>query len=359
MHKTPSLTRTLLLTSATLALAACGDSPVAPSSAPSVRQTATTTGLHADRLATIEFQGRFPALYIQNADGSGRFRVHFENVRDRIAGNYPADMLPVRDENILALGPAKWSPDGQQLAVVVSVAYDQSEIVVMNANGLNMRTVSPNSQWITGDVDWAPDSRAIAYTMSTDFYGRRADLFATDLVKDEVQRLTVGQSFSAFTEYRWDAAGRRLWFTQFEGMTQDDMNRVSRLAYADVGTGAAPVVTDRILVGDAQGIARDGSWALVMRYPKGSRDWSTREFVRVSLAGDGAQTVLSTGDLLYAELMEGDREAILVVNDASDPYAGRHRYHVAGLGAPDDVRTKLDVDPFASSIALLRGGNSR
>jgi hypothetical protein len=349
MHLT---TRTLSLATAALALAACSDSPVAPS--PAVRQTATTTGLQADKLATIEFQGRFPALFIQNVDGSGRFRVHFENVRDRIAGNYGPDMLPVGDRNILALGPAKWSPDGQQLAVVVSVAYDQSEIIVMNANGLNMRTVSPNSQWITGDIDWAPDSRAIAYAMSTDFIGFRADLFMTDLVKDEVQRVTVGQNLSGLNEYRWDATGRRLWFTKFEGMTEDDMNRVSRLAYVDVGSGAAPVVTDRILVGDPQGIARDGSWALVMRYPKGSSDWSRREFARVSLAGDGAQTVLSTGDLLYAELMDGDREAVLAVNDASDPYAGRHFYRAVGLGAPDDVRAKLDVNPFLSSLALLR-----
>ena len=336
---------------ASLSLAACADSPVAPT--PVVRQTATTTGLRSDKLATIEFEGRFPALYIQNSDGSGRFRVHFENVRDRIAGNYGPDMLPVGDRNILALGPAKWSPDGQQLAVVVSVAFDQSEVVVMNANGLNMRTVSPNSQWIMGDVDWAPDSRAIAYAMSTDFLGRRGDLFVTDLVKDEVRRVTVGQNLSGLTEYRWDAAGRRLWFAQFEGMTEDDMNRVSHLAYADVG-GAAPVATDRILVGDVQGIARDGSWALVTRYPKGGSDWSMRELVRVSLAGDGGQTVLASGDVLYAEMMDGDREAMLAVNDASDPYAGRHYYRVVGLGAPDDVRVKLDVDPFASSIAVLR-----
>ena len=343
--------RTLTLTTATLALAACSDSPVAPT--PVVRQTATTNGLQSDKLATIEFQGRFPALYIQNVDGSGRFRVHFENVRDKIAGNYGPDMLPVGDRNIIAMGPAKWSPDGQQLAVVVSVAFDQSEIIVMNANGLNMRTVSPNSQWITGDIDWAPDSRAIAYAMSTDFIGFRADLFMTDLVKDEVQRVTVGQNLNALNEYRWDATGRRLWFTKFDGMTEDDMNRVSHLAYADVGQ--APVHTDRVIVGDPQGIARDGSWALVMRYPKGSSDWSRREFVRVSLAGDGDQTVLATGDLLYAELMNGDREAMLAVNDASDPYAGRHYYSVGGLGRADDTRTSLKVDPFLSSLAVLRG----
>jgi hypothetical protein len=280
--------------------------------------------------------------------------VHFQNVRDGIAGNYGSDILPVRDDHIIALGPAKWSPDGQQLAIVVSLAFDQSEVVVMNANGLNMRTVSPNSQWILGDIDWAPDSRAIAYVMSTDFFGRRGDLFVTDLVKDAVQRATVGQNLTGIDEYRWDATGRRLWFTQFEGTTEDGMNRVSHLGYVDVGA-AAPVATDRIIVGDPQGIARDGSWALVMRYPKGSSDWSRREFVRVSLAGDGDQTVLATGDVLYAELMNGDREAMLAVNDASDPYSGLHYYNVVGLGAPDDVRTALKVDPLASSIAVLRG----
>jgi len=335
---------------AALALAACAEPATAPHAATPASLAVNDVALRRDRLATIEVEGRFPALYIGTADGKERVRVRFENVRDRITGNYPAEYLPVRDETIFAMGPAKWSPDGQQLAVVVTLGFDQSQVVVMNADGRNMRTVSPNGQIILGDVDWSPDSRRIAYSMSTEPNARHVDLFVTDLVKDEVRRLTTKGLFSVWDEYRWDAAGAGVFFTEFEGWTDGGANRLSRVNYVSLAgelTGTA-----RQIAGDPQGLARDGSWAIVTRWP--ARDGGTaRELARVRVGG-GEETVLASGDLLYAELLEGDRELVLVASDAADPWSGVRQYRVFGTGAPDDVRATLAVPASASSMALLR-----
>lgn len=332
------------------ALAACGDTATAPAGG-EPQLTMTAIAMRQDRLATIEPAGRFPALWLQSADGTGRFRVHFDGVRDRIAGNYTPDELPVRDDQIWGLGPAKWSPDGQQLAVVVTLATDQSQVVVMDADGRNMRTASPNGQVIMGDVDWAPDGKAIAYTMGTNFFGTRPDLFVTDLRRDEVRRLTVGGRFAVWDEYRFDPTGTRLFFTQFAGFTEDGLNRVSRVHSVDLAGNVTE--TANTIVGDPQGLARDGSWALVVRRGAGAdpNGW-VKEFAKVPVAG-GAGTVLSQGVLLYAELLEGDREAVLVDVDGAEPWSGSRRYRLTGL-AGAGAGGLLGVSPSASSMALLR-----
>jgi hypothetical protein len=329
-----------------LTLAACTDTPTtAPITAP--RDAATTVALHGDRLATIEAEGRRPALYIQNADGTGRVRVRFANVHDKIAGNWPAELLPVVDERILALGPAKWSPDGQQLAVVVTLGFDQSQVVVMNADGRNIRTASPNGQIILGDIDWAPDSRAIAYGMSTLPHAQGVDLFVTDLVKDAVQRITHEGRLSIFDEYRFDASGRGLWHTQFEGWSEDGRNRVSRVYHASL-SGQVDGVPEK-LVGNAQGVSRDGRTALVLRYAK--EGWDAMELVRVPLARGGQEELLAEGELWYAELLERDDEAVLVGTPRS---SGQFGYHLLGIGARGDARGEVPVTRGASSMAFLR-----
>ena len=335
-----------IATLALAALAACND-PSAPAPA-GPRGSAVVVARQGDQLATIEHEGFFPALYLQKgADEKGRVRVSFANVHDPIDGNHPLDLLPVDDAHILALGPAKWSPDGQQLAIVVTLAYDQSQVVVMNADGRNIRTASPNSQIVLGDVDWSPDSRRIAYVMSTLPHAGGVDLFVTDLVRDEVVRVTHDGRFSVFDEYRFDAAGTGLRLTQYEGRTEDEVNRVSRVYHASLDgtlTGVPAKVT-----GNPQGISRDGEWALVIRHVKD--DDFTREFARVPLLGRGDELVLASGDLQYAELLEGDDAAILV---GANRETGAQGFTILGVDARGDERGMLRVAPNVASLAFLR-----
>ena len=91
---TPSLRSGGAVAAALLTLAACQDAPLAPTAPSAPRTSINAVALKRDKLATIEMMGRWPALFIQNGDGSARFQVHFENVRDRVAGNYTSDELP-------------------------------------------------------------------------------------------------------------------------------------------------------------------------------------------------------------------------------------------------------------------------
>ena len=331
-----------------VALAACND-PIAPVPGAAARGAAVVAARQGDRLATIEHEGFFPALYLQHADGSGRVRVRFGNVHDPIDGNYPLDLLPVDDAHILALGPAKWSPDGQQLAIVVTLGYDQSQVVVMNADGRNIRTASPNSQIVLGDIDWAPDSRSIAYAMSTLPHAGGVDLFVTDLRKDAVRRITTDGRLSVFDEYRFDATGTGLWLTQYEGRTEDEINRVSRVYHASLD-GTLRGVPEKI-VGNAQGISRDGAWAIVLRHVRD--DDLAKELARVSLTGRGEELLLARGDLLYAELLEGDDAAVLV---GANRETGAQGFNVLGIHTQRDDRGMLRVQANVSSLAYLRAG---
>jgi hypothetical protein len=328
-----------------LSLAACTDTPTAPAAA-GPRGAINTVALTTDRLATIEAEGRFPALYIQNGDGKARFRVRFANVHDPIEGNWPLDLLPVTDDRILALGPAKWSPDGQQLAIVVTLGFDQSQVVVMNADGRNIRTASPNGQIILGDIDWSPDSRRIAYAMSTLPNAQGVDLFVTDLYMDRVQRITFGGRKSVFDEYRFDTEGAGLWYTEFEGWSEDGRNRVSRVYHATLA-GAVTGVPEKI-VGNAQGLTRDGQWAIVLRSMKDSD--LALELVRSPL-GKGEELRLAEGDLQYAELLEKDGEAILV---GTERVSGASGYLMYGIHAAGDRRGTLEPAKSTISLAFLR-----
>ena len=131
-----------ILAASVLALGACTDRP-----APASPETRAAFGpqLKQDRVAYVQYEGRFPALYLANADGTGRTRVRFDYLVDRIEGNYPQRLLPVKDGTIVAMGPIKWSPDGSQLAVVLSVGFDQSQVVVMNSDGHFLRAASSRS----------------------------------------------------------------------------------------------------------------------------------------------------------------------------------------------------------------------
>ena len=333
-----------------LPLAACSSpaDPTAPIVARSpLSPVQVVAPLKGDRLATIEMEENREVLYLQNADGSNRVRVHFRNVHDHVAGNYPPSMLPVTDETIRAIRRAKWSPDGQQLAVIVVPGNDVAEVVLVSADGHDIRTVSPNGQYLVGDIDWSPDSRRIAYTMTTGPFASLPDLFVTELGPDRVQRLTTSGKVSGFDTFRFGLDGERIHFTERLGLAPDGVNTLSRLLSTDLTTGQ--IVDHGTLVGEPQGIARDGSWALLIRW--GAEH--LRELVRVSF-GDSRETVLANGDLLHAVLLDGDRDAIVVAPDPNDRAGSARTYQVYGVEAPNDVRATLPTAGNVNWAALVR-----
>ena len=333
-----------------LALGACSDA-TAPTAAAPHTSVASLPGLHGDRMATVEWSGRWPALFIQNADGSGRFQVHFENVHDKIPGNYPPEILSVTDANIIALRWPKWSPDGQQLAVVVSVAYDQSEVVVMDADGRNIRVASPNGQYMVSDVEWSPDGRYVGYLMNIGAFGPpRPELFATDLVKDEVHRITYGARFGPWDVFRFDPASQGLWYTQYEGWNGHEDGRIFSVNHATLA-GVTDLTRDRRLVGNPTALSHDGGTALVTR----DIDSYTRSLVRVG-PGDREEATLETGDVQWARFLDSDREILLARNAPwDDPYSTPPmQFQLLPAMGRDGGRTTLSTSQSTNVVTYLR-----
>ena len=329
-------------TAVLLSLGACADASDPTATAPAV-QAAEVRAPTGDLLATVEWDGGTPMLYLQRADGSARMRVHFDHVSDHVTGNYSPRQLPVTDETIRAIPRMKWSPDGRYLAVTVAPSTEALQVVLVSADGRALRTVSPNSQYLWGDVEWSPDARRIAYIMATGPYGSRPDLFVTDLGADQVTRVTTGSRLSGYDAVRFDRSGQRVYFTERLGFAEDGLNGLARLASVDLGSGT--VTTADTVVGEPQGLPRDGSWALFMRWSAVSP--GVRELFR--RLADGSETVLAAGDLRQAVVLEGDREALL---DATLPKEATETYSVIGLDQPDDIRSTLRTQPNTTWAAL-------
>jgi dipeptidyl aminopeptidase/acylaminoacyl peptidase len=329
---------------ALLTLGACADAGDSTAPSPAVRALVSPAPA-GDRLATVESDGSIPMLYLQHADGSARVRVHFDHVSNHVTGNYSPRQLPVTDETILAIPRVKWSPDGRYLAVIVAPSTEALQVVLVSADGRALRTVSPNSQYLWGDVEWSPDARRIAYIVATGPFGSRPDLFVTDLGADRVTRVTTGSRLSGYDVVRFDPSGQRLYFTERLGFTEDGVNGLARLASVDLTSGT--VTTADTVVGEPQGLPRDGSWALFMRWS--AVNPGARELFR--RATDGSETVLASGDLRQAVVLEGDREALL---HATLPKEAAESYSVIGLDQPDDVRLTLPTQPSTTWAALWR-----
>jgi hypothetical protein len=181
--------------------------------------------------------------------------------------------------------------------------------------------------------------------MATGPFGLAPDIFVTKLGPDQVTRVTTGAQLSGYDALRFDASGTRILFTEHLGWADDGNNSLSRLASVDLATGA--VTRGQTVVGEPQGFARDGSWALFIR--TASFAPYTRELFRLPLGG-GTATVLGSGSLGGADVAENDREAVL--STWSDD--GTARFSVIGLAEPDDLRMKLATSPSTVSASLWR-----
>jgi hypothetical protein len=335
---------TLLASLAALAVSACADqlSPTAPVPA---AQAVLVPSRGGDRVASIEWEGSTPRLYLQNTDGTDRVRVSFAHVSDHVKGNYSPRLMPVTDESLVRITRVRWSPDGRYLAVIVAPAGDALQVVLVSADGRAMRTVSPNSQYLWGNVDWSPDGSRIAYIMATGPYGLSPDIFVTTLGADEVTRVTKGAQLSGYDAIRFDARGGRILFTEHLGWADDGDNSLSRLASVDLATGT--IERGETVVGDPQALARDGSWGLFIRTVSFAP--YTRELFRLPVGG-GRPTVLASGTLGSAEIAENDREAVL--SSWSDD--GLARFSVIGVGDAGDGGQKLSTTDATTWASLWR-----
>jgi hypothetical protein len=275
------------------------------------------TGPNAPELATValvELEGTRPALYIQKSDGTARTRIHFTGAVDDVPGNSP--LVPaLTDANILALRSVKWSPDGTRIAFIATVAADQSEVVVMKADGSDARIVSPNYAYVLGDVDWSPDGTRIAYIMATQPGLRGLDLFVSDAVgAPRVTRITTNSGYRGLGgTVRFASNGASVWISQITGEGGGPLfESVGAVRRIDLANGAIASILENI-AGEVQSVSHAGTWALVLRRKSLTNGIYDSQLVRIPLVGAGPEHLLVDGGRLdYARLTTDDSRVLLL-----------------------------------------------
>ena len=259
------------------------------------------------RLAvTTRLQSK-PALILQNLDGRDTFRFHFQNVTDAISGN--TDQLPLRDDGVLNVSQPRFNTLGSKVAVVVTAAFDQAEVVVFDVTTGRAEVASPNTQIVFGAVDWALSQDVIAYTMSTVF-DAGVDVFTTNLTTHQVKRLTTGANLSQ-AAVRWQPDGAAVYYSKRVGDANDaGHNSISQVARVTVASSVVDTIRTGI-VGQIQAISRSGLWALVIRKRSMGVDTFSADLLRVNLT-NGTETPLVTGEMIMSAQLASDETRVLM-----------------------------------------------
>ena len=301
-------------------------------------------------VAQVELNGARPELYIQDVTGTERTRVRFTGAADPIPGNSP--LVPAfTDENLLALGPLQYSPDGSRIAMVATLAHDQSEVIVANADGSSPRVASINYLYVITDIDWSADGNKLAYGMGTQGPSRGVEIFTTELSTIEVRKVTTGAGLGVYSaEIRFSNDGRQIRYGRAtEEVISPINNRISELHTVDLST-LANTVTASGLLGDINGVARDGSWVLLLRNVSVNGDGSfVRTLVKRELPSGRETEVGTRGRLQYAEVLPGDHE-VLVVSELSSA-TNDYQYTIVDLSTGES-RTLKGLTPKTIRLAV-------
>jgi hypothetical protein len=306
---------------------------------------------NAGTLAAVELNGTRFELYTQSLTGSGRERIHFDGADDPFPENSPL-VPPFTDANVIALGPMRWSADGERLALVATLAFDQSEVVIIDRNSSKARVSSPNTQIILSDPEWSADGRQIAYAMSTLPHARGVELFVTDLVQNRIRKVTAQAGWTVLgAGLRFSHDAGQLFYSRTSGQAVGTVpNYTSELRAVDLSSGQLRTLVNG-LIGEVNAIAADGSWVLLLRNAgilgNGRYD---RQLIRRSLTTGQENVLVNNGDIQYARLLPGDQEA-LVVTDVSTSSQHDYRYGTVAVSG-GSLRPVIGTGAATRSVAV-------
>ncbi|MFO0557847.1 MAG: hypothetical protein U0269_07490 [Polyangiales bacterium] len=295
-------------------------------------------------LATVEQEGPRPALYVQRPDGTERRRLRFDRVTNSIPDNVDP-VLEVRDDRIIAMPYLTFSPDGGQLAVVLSVAHDESQIIVLDLAAGTGRVASLNMQYIMGPAAWSADGNTLAYAMNVALpITQRLDLFTTTLSTMAVRRVTntngvpgIGNGIGLRTRVAGDGT---LLFGVSTGDTGAPLfDRITGVRRSLLDGTISDVALS--ITGMAHEASRDRASVLVARHTSVGGDGTFDAQLVLRSASAGAErTLLASGQIIAAEFDATDRYALGLIDHwtaASDVHSYEWRVVEIATGAVESV----------------------
>lgn len=137
------------------------------------------------------YELRGEALYLMNADGSGR---------RRLTTGLPPDLAP------------RWSPDGERIVFTRDPAYGTYQLWTVDADGTGERRLTPD-ETPEREASWSPDGARIVFSRfdeSTSSY----DIYVRDVDGGGQRRLAHGHGWE--TGPAWSPDGTRIAFARHD-----------------------------------------------------------------------------------------------------------------------------------------------
>ena len=173
------------------------------------------------QLASVSFEGRNSAIYIQNL---------FTGTRERVAANPGINSAPA------------WSPDGTRLAMTLSKEGDP-EIFVMHLGSKNLLRVTTNRS-IDTEPSWSPDGRMLVFTSDR---GGSPQIYQVNAAGGNPERLTFTGNYNARARYSPDGKALTLvhgtegrYKIAYMNLMANTMSLVTEARFGDESPSFAP-----------------------------------------------------------------------------------------------------------------------
>ena len=114
----------------------------------------------------------------------------------------------------------RWSPDGSQLLFSIGSQSTGLYLMVMDADGTNVREVSGTSNTEDVPADWSPDGTLILYTSINDVTYRRRDLATVSVSGGDYQPLASARDVDEGPG-TWSPDGSMIVYTRSEDLTAE------------------------------------------------------------------------------------------------------------------------------------------